>query len=265
MRLYGRLTLFGEYLMHDIGEGLVVPSRRVLGDESEERMRPHADYVPERDATRSTLARLGVSIERPVVRGDLPLGAGLAGSTLLGRILLRDLPEDRVRNLLMEADRLIHGFPPSGMDLEFALRQEMGLFGPGGWRDVALSMPDMSLVTFPKEGDVALPEVRSRIMRRGETLGVIAADLADGCLRGVISYETLLRYARELAAANVYSRMAASFSEDLLAKGIVVKGIGGLYDKAMLIVWPSNVDGRVAESIRAQTRSQRGMRFYNAA
>lgn len=240
MILRGRLTVYGEYLMKTRTRGLIVPTELCLATADEIDQPVHPDYDPARDRVAQWLRRQHIAPEQALVRGDLPFGFGLASSTALTFVhTARGRTRAEAAALSRGCDREIHGFEPSGMDAAAISHQADGFFSTQGWEPVQRPALRYTLVFLPAERRHSLADVETRIGASAEALSRIADALTSGLVRhAVLDYALLLDYALALAATGVYSSGAQSFVTPLLARGVVAKAIGGLYDKAILIVWP---------------------------
>jgi hypothetical protein len=237
MRLHGRLTVFGEYLMHGSSWGLIVPTNLCLGGEDEAELPAHANYSSELDGTAALLRSWGYECKSEI-RGNLPLGAGLAGSSILARLHLEKLPPGEVKSVVDRLDREIHGFEPSGVDSTFALRQEAGLYRQGQWSSVrGVPLYSLALLRFPKEGSGTLPAVKRLIDENRTRLASMAGQLAEAVRsRGALDLEALWKYAAELQGLGVYGPRVGDFIRQVLASGLIAKGVGGLRDKAVMVM-----------------------------
>lgn len=241
MRLWGRITVFGEYLMHEHHEGFIIPSRLCLTDEPSLCGEDFNCYDPERDASLMGLLEMGLTIQAQQIYGDLPCGYGFASSSLLSRLHL-SYADTRVGDpqaALDQVDNLIHGFTPSGVDSGFALRQRTGFFYDKSWRDALISSLPSYAVLIPKEREYSLSHVRAKVLKGAKTLIQLAAAIQLQIAREEpFPYTLLFDYATALWDLRVYSEAAQDFIESALNKGFAAKGIGGLYDKAILLFMP---------------------------
>lgn len=234
--------MYGEYLMNGVTRGLVLRSRGFLASKNERCVPEVADYNLERDEVAALLRRWGLPVQ-PGLRGNLWQGCGLASSTAASRIYLTAMGVPDMRPLMMKVDRVLHGFEPSGLDVECILRQRDGLYGDKVWQDVEVSTPARTLVSFPKEGLRTLGDILAVLEKATERL----ARLADAMTARVLSerflpFAEMVEYAGALAALRIYSSTAQEFVEWSLAAGLAAKGVGGLYDKALLLLWPDHAN-----------------------
>jgi hypothetical protein len=240
VRLAGRITVYGEHLMDGDAFGLIAPSALYLADDKDNDAPTHTNYDPSRDSVRAMLQRDGFPTCKNI-RGNLPFGYGFASSSALALIHLRDLIPSASIDIVDRLDASIHGFRPSGVDSQFHVRQRGGLYRNGEWIEV----PDLELrwscALLRKERRWTLPEARERIRQRRIGLSRLADKLSTHLLdRGFLSCELLLEYAVELFRTGAYSGQARQVINLALSQDIVAKGIGGVYDKAILFLERSN-------------------------
>lgn len=57
---------------------------------------------------------------------------------------------------------------------------------------------------------------------------------------GNLDLNLLFEYCKLLLSCNVYSDRATDIITHLISKGVSCKSIGGLYDKALLVIHPNN-------------------------
>lgn len=239
MVLHGRITVYGEYLMHGTCEGLVVPSSHVLASEDETRVPLHPDYAPRHDSVALLLAQHGIRCKN-TFRGTLPLGYGLGSSSILCRLHIGTQLVHEIPRLIDAIDAVVHGFAPSGLDSGWVQRQRPGLYMDGCWRDIPKPSLQLSLMFLEKECGCSLAETRARVLQVADDLAPLAEQMSHGLLTsGAIRYDYLLRYSEVLAAAGVYATGAQHLVTHMLSYGIATKGVGGLYDKALLVIRPS--------------------------
>ncbi len=252
MKIYGRLTIYGEYLMHGETYGLIEKSNLCLATQEHNEVQPHPQYNIDRDVVARLIEGLGIKII-PGVKGNLPLGYGFASSSIFSFLYLYPLYGERAYEMINNMDKSIHGFQPSGLDASFCYRQKKGLYRNGEWQDVTLARKSYSLLTFPKEGKVPLSEVSKRIARNRHNLKLIANSMTNSIvLDKCLPYEYLYKYSVELVNCNVYSGHVAEFVNFFLSQNIVAKGIGGLYDKAVLLIWPDDISALCRENFLSQ-------------
>jgi hypothetical protein len=240
--VHGRITVFGEYLMHDLTDGYVLPTRQALAtwDDSDLPIHPSYDYRVDR--VRQMLSQLGMPT-CDKVRGTLPLGHGFAGSTALIALHLGSGSQPITEVLASKIDREIHGFDPSGVDYWSVNAQAPGFFGPAGWRSAPKAEKfAASALLLPEARPWPLSETRDRIRSIANRLAPIARHLC-AVLRAQknLDYQALFDYAVELSRAHVYGPRAATMVDHLVQRRLAVKGIGGLTNKAIVIVWPAEM------------------------
>ncbi len=242
MILRGRITVYGEYLMKTRTRGLIIPSDLYLATSDHVDKPIHEDYDHSMDSVAGLLKRRNFVTECQI-RGDLPFGFGLASSTTLAFLhTSRTLSIAHAITVVRDCDHEIHGFEPSGVDAAAISSQAPGFFSTSGWEGIQLCPIRCTLAFLPAERARALAEVEGCIMGSAATLSRIADALTNNVLAtGVLDYGLLLDYSRALLSTPVYSKVAKSFIAEMLARGIVAKAIGGLYDKAILVVW-ANAD-----------------------
>lgn len=248
--LRGRTTLYGEYLMHRHAAGYVFPAPYWLAAGAAGRP-AHPAYARRLDMTATLVGGVGL---RPLdaVSGTLPLGLGFAGSTVLTLLHVGDqLPPDRAMVLARYVDRIVHRFAPSGVDLCSVRRQRPGFFRAGGWRDAPELRFEHGYWLPPPGPPRPLPQVRAAVHAAGSAL----ARCADRQTRyidahGRLDRDELFAYAELLAGCDVYAPAQRRLIERALANGVIAKGIGGLYNKAVLLIGPEPARSRVvAESV----------------
>jgi hypothetical protein len=246
MVVSGRVTIFGEYLMHGSAEGLIVPSRLALATADEFGVQPHGDYRAERDWVRLHLSRMGLPVQTGI-RGELPLGHGFAGSTALTLVHLNGWAAADIAAVAGRIDHILHGFPPSGVDFAAVVAGAPGLFTAGLWQPMpSVRIPDLSAVLVPAPGRFPLSATRERVLAVRERLAGPARHLCARLRRtDEIDYEGLLEYAVRLQAVGVYTRQATAVVGLFLACDVVAKCVGGLTNKAVIVVWPPQM-GREA-------------------
>lgn len=236
MRIYGRITVYGEYLMHGNIPGLIFPSELFLdtarsGDVV-------SLYSKEKDSVLPLIMKLGIT-PKHTLYGNLPLGFGLAGSTTLSLLHLSNL-EDQVhkKKIVNEIDREVHGFIPSGLDYESCNRQEWGFYcNASGWQSISPLPITYSLFMFPKEELMDLVEVQKRVFSLKDRLVPLQIELNRTIKEhSRIDLEILREYSEILLKTEVYSLGSSHFISTLLNQGIIAKGIGGLYDKVVLVI-----------------------------
>jgi len=240
MKIYGRITIYGEYLMHDNEQGLIMPSNLYL--ETTDNKDYKSEYNKELDKVLISLKDKGI-IPSHTLKGNLPLGYGLAGSTILGFLHLSHIENIIIKkNIINEIDTKMHGFTPSGLDFESCVHQQWGLFcSKYGWKSQAPSLIDYSIIIFPKEQKMPLNKIQERVLSERRLLVPIQKELNEIVKRhNIVNLELLMEYAKILSSIGVYSEVANEFVDNVLKQGYIAKGIGGLYDKAVIVIHNRN-------------------------
>jgi hypothetical protein len=217
--------------MHAKTKGLVLRSNLFLSQNEDEKRHPYYDST--KDAVFSALRSRGFELD-PNVQGDLPLSHGFASSSVLTFMFLRG---QTTRHFVDRIDEGIHGFTPSGVDSESCFRQSHGFFGLGHWTSVDLNVPHYRLLIPSRERIKTLAEIRTRITGVMARLQHIADCISTPILGGGgFDFDSFMDYCQLLVEAKVYSNTAESFISQQLQMGIAAKGIGGIYDKAILVM-----------------------------
>ncbi|MDR1202065.1 MAG: hypothetical protein LBL58_10630 [Tannerellaceae bacterium] len=240
MRIYGRITIYGEYLMHSNECGLIMPSNLYL--ETTEKKDYKSGYNKKLDRVLVLLKEKGI-IPKHTLRGNLPLGYGLAGSTVLGFLHLSHFFNNTSkRNIINEIDTKIHGFTPSGLDFESCIHQQWGLFcSKFGWESQQTPSIDYSLIIFPKEQKMKLSKIQERVLSAKNLLAPIQKELNRIVkTHNVINLDLLMEYSQILSSIGVYSEVVNNFIYQSLENGFITKSIGGLYDKAVIIIFDNS-------------------------
>ncbi|MES2669681.1 MAG: hypothetical protein V4673_04580 [Pseudomonadota bacterium] len=221
--------------------GFIIPTDLFLATGDTAGLPIHASYDPSLDRTARVLERYGYRTQRRIY-GDLPFGLGFASSTVLAALHLSPVSSiDDVRLAIQKCDREVHGFEPSGMDFSAISSQTSGFYSRGNWRHFQLSsFFPYSIVTPPPERLSPLSEIELIISRSDKYLIAIANKMTSGILStGSLDYDAILDYSKELSDLSIYSRAAKSFIDNLLENDVAAKAIGGLYDKAIIVIWKS--------------------------
>jgi hypothetical protein len=238
MVICGRITLFGEYLMHSMADGYIVPTTQALATPDEREFPVHPEYRQERDSVRFLLANASLPT-CSMVRGTLPLGHGFAGSTALTILHLGSCGQD-YETIVNHVDRQVHGFAPSGVDCKAIRVGRAGCFGPVGWRSVwRAPCLAISALLVPEASGQDLAETRNKVIASADALIPIAQYLCSALTeRNVLEYQALFDYALRLRRIGIYLPRATAVIDHALSGGIVAKCTGGLTNKAVIIVWP---------------------------
>ena len=240
MKIHGRIIVYGEYLMRDNEQGLIMPSNLYL--ETTDKKDYQSEYNKELDKVLVSLKNKGI-VPPHTLKGNLPLGYGLAGSTVLSLLHLSHLDNITTKKLIInEIDAEMHGFIPSGIDCESCVRQQWGLFCNGlGWESLQPPSIDYSLIIFPKEGKTPLNKIQERILSMKNLLAPIQKELNKIIKsHNIINLELLMEYSQILSSIGVYSEIVNNFIQNLLNNGFIAKGTGGLYDKAVIVIYDSS-------------------------
>lgn len=241
MRVPGRVTLFGE-AFGGLAERATasVPTRQALLSGSEAaHWKGNGTYDPDLDDIGRTLVRLGhISQVREGIRGDLPLRSGLASSTVLTLIHLGRWEGDDVLEAISATDRDANGFRPSGADSAAVRAQEAGVFGLGEWTPLPIELPPGShlLIPPPEQLSNKLAPTLAMQAQRAVLEPLIRALVSTLDTGGGLDLDALAAYARVLHDIGVYSRIQSQVIESLLARGVVAKGVGAMYDRAILVL-----------------------------
>lgn len=174
------------------------------------------------------------------VRGTLPLGHGFASSTALTILHLGGQHRECAEAIANRMDQGIHGFTPSGVDYWSITAGHSGYFGPAGWRSIANSYRlNASALLVPENSYPDLAETCNKINGAADGLIPIARYLcATLRARHVLDYRALFDYAIYLRQIGAYLPRAEAIIDHVLSRGLVAKGVGGLTNKAVVIIWP---------------------------
>ncbi len=265
MKIFGRLTIYGEYLMHSTAYGLIEKSNLYLATGEHDEVQNHPQYDVAKDIVARYIEAQKIKVY-PGVKGNLPIGYGLASSSVLSFLYLYPLYGNQIFQMINNIDKSIHGFEPSGLDAGFCCRQENGLYKDGEWIDVSLTRHNYSLVLFSKEKKMTLSEVQKRVMANSNNLKKIADVMTNLIIKNNhIPYDYLQYYANELSDCDVYSNQVKEYVGYMSSKNIVAKGVGGLYDKAVIVIWPDNISKSVKLELIKETLNQKPLDFIEMA
>ena len=240
MKIHGRIIIYGEYLMRENEQGLIIPSNLYL--ETTDKKDYKSIYNKELDKVLEILKNKGIISPHTII-GNLPLGYGFAGSTVLSLLHLSHLENTTTKKAIInEIDAEMHGFMPSGIDFESCFRQQWGLFcNKFGWQSLKPFSINYSLIIFPKEGKMPLNIIQKRMLSAKNLLVPIQKELNKIVIRdNIINLELLMRYSQVLSSIGIYSEVANNFINNLLQNGFIAKCTGGLYDKAVIVIYESN-------------------------
>lgn len=231
-RIHGRYTLYGEFLMHECTWGYVAPVPMALTDGEPN----HPCYCPEDDEVAALLSRMGLHVLAHV-GGDLPLGRGFASSTALALLHLGDQVDASLRpSIVRIIDWIHHGFMPSGLDYFALTTQSPGFYLAGNWESAPALRLNIAFVEVPPGPRRLGALTRAAVSARLDQLAPLA-DRMTCTIRenGEVNIDVLAAYADCLLGADVYSPDQRALIEAALAEGVIAKGIGGLYNKAILL------------------------------
>jgi mevalonate kinase len=241
MKLHGRITLFGEAFGSLIDEATFsVPTRQALKtlSQTDEIVHPGVDSS---ESIGRRLCELGFMTKDQLTRidGDLPIGYGLASSTVLTLLQMRSAgySDEVTYDAAQAVDGFTVGSPPTGADHAAILNQTSGTFGRGVWTPITFRLPDGPHLLIPPRAGKSTKVAAKRAMQdqRDQLIPLVRSLLAGIRDDGEIDLQTLLRYSRILLETDVYSQTQHALIASLLAHGIVAKGSGGMYDCAVLV------------------------------
>lgn len=222
--------------MHDITCGLVAKSCQYLATSEHVESPIHNQYDPEKDRVAKYLSHKGYQVCKEF-RGDLPLGHGLGGSSILACLHLNGQADRKTtEKVIYEVDHVVHGFIPSGVDTCSCFKQCDGFYGMGKWQNTSLRSCDYILITFPKSPERSLPEIQQKVLAEALILSGLSDLLTSNIKKtSTLDYALLFQYCKVLSRLEVYSEEAQCFIEEMLNYGIPAKGVGGLYRKAVML------------------------------
>jgi hypothetical protein len=178
-----------------------------------------------------------------MVVGDLPVGYGLASSTVLGLLCLGQSETDTAYTSIMNIDEQLDGFPHTPADFWAIKTQEAGLFGRDTWTPVSYTLPAGSHLLIPvRESKRSKLSATLALHAMGEELIPLIKRMSGMVLRGQApETELLLQYSRILLSGDIYSRQQRDIILSLLERDIVAKGTGAMYDRAILVLASESV------------------------
>ncbi len=234
MKLHGRITVFGEYLLKDnLSYCLCIKSKLFLSNDKVDSTFIHSNYEVENDRTILLLQQIGIN-HFSKIYGNLPLGYGLASSTVLSLLHLNSVHR---KDLIEIIDEEINGFPPSELDYVSITKQETGIFGFGLWQPMLEYHPHYSLIITPKERKRKLSDVKKELsIAQEKQISITQILFSELSVKGELNLLVFLEYCELLLAYDVYSTNAREIISVLIQKKIASKCIGGLYDKAILVM-----------------------------
>jgi hypothetical protein len=246
MRVAGRITVCGEgfgsllpratFSVPTIQAFYCGPEARIFNGETR--------YRADRDEIGRILVSGGhIESPRTDIVGDLPLQYGLASSTALALAHLSDMSRQSWPLAVADSDRRMHGFTPSGADFAAVFAAQSGCFGIGEWTPIDFRLPAGShLLLPPQEGKTAKLETALQMRADVEVLAPIIETVTKSLVAGRgLPIEPLFAYAQRLLQIGVYSPQQRSVIEHLLSNGVVAKGVGSMYDRAILVMADTDV------------------------
>jgi len=237
-RLHGRFTLYGEYLMHAHAGGYLAPTPMYLQGTADLAANP-AVWDAGQDTVREWVRRLGLDV-LDNISGTLPLGLGFAGSTVLQLLHLREQVNDETRLRIMTIlDWMAQGFQPSGADQAAVLAQKPGFYLRDAWQEAPALPLNGVFVAVAGAATMPLRKVQSVLRPFLNRLAPIANALTEGIItNGVLDEERFAEYCRVLAHAGIYTAQQRAVVESAHSAGLSAKAIGGLHNKALLVLGP---------------------------
>jgi hypothetical protein len=193
-------------------------------------------YRLDKDGVASLVRRMGCYVADSI-SGNLPFGYGFASSTVLALLHLdRQLTSGDLKHVVRVLDWIQHGFEPSGVDYVAVRAQTPGFFVQGRWR----SAPPCPLPTVfcgvspgPERAPGSTRNLVSKIIRFLAPIAERMTSQLDSY--GRVSMDDLLAYSRILYESEVYSEEQSALIGKAISSGIPAKGIGGLYNKAVVL------------------------------
>lgn len=247
MKLRGRVTVYGEAFGSTVDYAtLSVPTRQALAMGPEAAVMPKVDnYRREIDDffEKLTSSKVIDPLKVGMVAGDLPVGYGLAASTVLGLLCFGASDRPTAYASVMNVDKELDGFAHSGADFWAITTQQPGVFGRGTWTPVSYALPAGSHLLIPeREGKCSKLSATLAIRAMREKLAPLIGQMSGMVLRGKsLDTELLLTYCRTLISGGVYSKQQSEIISALCEKGIVAKGTGAMYDRAILVLASESV------------------------
>ena len=237
MKIYGRLIIYGEYLM-DKMYGLIIRSNMYLSRFVDNVYETHPSYNYSKDMVASILERHGVFTQRRLC-GNLHFGYGFASSTVLTIIHAYDqLDDESLRLYTKMIDACIHGFTPSGVDTESCLSQNDGLYYDNKWQDIEIVPLQYILFGLKRESEVPLMSIKRKMQKNSDLLINLSNILTKTLVsKKYLDYNIFYKYCKALREINPYSSIAGSFIKDVLGVGLPAKCVGGLHNKAVMVVF----------------------------
>lgn len=257
MKVAGRITLFGEAYggLRPKATASVPTTQAVFTGDDVALRRGRNTYVQEEDVVGRTLISLG-AIEQMAspMESDLPIEFGLASSTALALAHLGRWVGAEVEESVSQTDGGANGFHPSGADFAAISNKEAGVFGLGVWTPLDIRLPSGSHLILPekeREFDKLRPTLamRSAAEHLGPLIDRLVVELEASA---ELDLDALLEYSRCLFDLDVYSKVQRGIIGPLLERGVVAKGVGAMYDRAILVladaaIWEASPPGEVLD------------------
>jgi|AntRauTorckE5430_2_1112549.scaffolds.fasta_scaffold03123_4 hypothetical protein len=241
MRVYGRITLFGEYYMHLGIYGLSVKSNLYLEPTYDVTPLCNLNYSKGKDTTLKELCYTKkLSTVQYTITGNLPLGYGLAGSTCLSYLHImmsgNKYQSKNLINILSEVDSRVHGFTSSGLDAYAVVKQSSGMYSNRAWIKTDTSkLKNFLLITLQKQIEHPLSKIL-RTVQASSDLKILNVELGKYWIKNnTLDMDMFKKYCNCLNDLGIYTCDAKRIIALFLEKGICAKCIGGLYNKAIVV------------------------------
>jgi hypothetical protein len=239
MKVFGRISIFGEHLINTLGVAMAIKAPFVLTSNYASVFNLKSNYDLEKDSVARIIYSDSNVTASANIKGYFPFGFGFSGSTVLSLIHLRT--SNKLANLetrIKEIDSEIHGFKSSGFDTISIIKQHEGILIDGKWINSNIFNYEYSLVIFDKEFSKNYELIKSNILEQSKGFDKYIQSILQSILDyDELKYNLLLGYSNLLLSCNIYSSPAYSLIQYMLNNGVVAKGIGGIYDKAVLVIW----------------------------
>lgn len=249
MKFHGRVTIYGEYLA-DLTDVLCLPTKSYSSTKIFEDNLTNT-YNRKLDMVATFFSGRGLK-SADLIYSNIVYEYGLSSSTVLALLHAYTNTNDfeEIKKIVNESDKIFHGFDPSGMDFYSVYHSSAGLYRANKWCGVKI-MPFYSLfIQLPKEHKIALDVVQNTILDKPQGLIEISNQLTQKITTsGKLDLKLLLAYCRELAIKNVYSESAKKLISQLLETNVAAKGVGGLYDKLILVTGESESEIAIAKNL----------------
>ena len=254
MKLHGRITVFGEYLQKDnLSYCACIKSKLFLSNYEDDSAIQHPTYHQSKDGSLKLLiSTSGINnLNTLPIYGNLPLGYGMSSSTILSVLHLGSANN---KELIVEIDKSTHGFSPSYLDYTSITMQQNGIFGFGKWKPLLDFYPVYSVIILPKEQKFDLSAAKQKIDAFLDSQIKLSNNLYEKLLSTrEIEFNIFYDYCKLLFLCGAYSEVATEIAGDMLGKGVSIKCIGGLYDKAVLCIHPDENEKKVYDNYIADT------------